>query len=67
VIGIPAMVAYFVLRNRLGNRIIATARTATHLIDVFADASPPPPATQPGGSKQTPAASPGKDPHREDF
>ncbi len=41
VIGIPAMVAYFVLRNRLGNQVMATAQTATRLIDTLAgDAAP---------------------------
>jgi biopolymer transport protein ExbB len=36
VIGIPAMVAYFVLRNRLGNQVMATAQTATRLVDHLA-------------------------------
>lgn len=36
VIGIPAMVAYFVMRNRLANRIVATAQTGATLIDVLA-------------------------------
>lgn len=40
VIGIPAMVAYFVLRNRLGNQVMATAQTATRLIDTLADQPP---------------------------
>jgi len=40
VIGIPAMVAYFVLRNRLGNQVMATVQTATRLIDRLADTQP---------------------------
>ena len=36
VIGIPAMVAYFVMRNRLANQMTATAQTATDLIDTLA-------------------------------
>ncbi len=39
-IGIPAMVAYFVLRNRLENRILATARSATYLVDKLAGELP---------------------------
>lgn len=39
VIGIPAMIAYFVLRNRLGNQVMATAQTATRLIDTLAAAN----------------------------
>ena len=35
-IGIPAMIAYFVLRNRLENRMLETARAATELIDTLA-------------------------------
>ncbi len=35
-IGIPAMIAYFVLRNRLENRMLATARAATELVDALA-------------------------------
>jgi biopolymer transport protein ExbB len=35
VIGIPAMIAYFILRNRLGNQVMATAQTATRLIDTL--------------------------------
>jgi biopolymer transport protein ExbB len=35
VIGIPAMVAYFVMRNRLANQMTATAQTATDLIDTL--------------------------------
>lgn len=33
IIGIPAMLAYFVLRNRLGNRVLATVQVATRLCD----------------------------------
>ena len=33
VIGIPAMIAYFVMRNRLNNAMIATAQVGTDLID----------------------------------
>ena len=33
VIGIPAMIAYFVLRNRLNSAMIATAQTGTELIE----------------------------------
>jgi biopolymer transport protein ExbB len=36
VIGIPAMIAYFVLRNRLGNQVMATSQVATRLIDRLA-------------------------------
>lgn len=36
IIGIPAMVAYFVMRNRLANQMTATAQTATDLIDTLA-------------------------------
>ncbi|MBC2595558.1 MotA/TolQ/ExbB proton channel family protein [Ruficoccus amylovorans] len=36
VIGIPAMVAYFVMRNRLSARMIATAQCATDLVDELA-------------------------------
>ena len=36
VIGIPAMIFYFVLRNRLNNIILATTQTATLLIDYLA-------------------------------
>jgi biopolymer transport protein ExbB len=39
VIGIPAMIAYFVMRNRLGNQVMATAQTATRLIDTLAAGS----------------------------
>ncbi len=35
-IGIPAMIAYFVLRNRLENRMLETTRAATELIDTLA-------------------------------
>ena len=33
VIGIPAMIFYFILRNRLGHQMIQTTQTATDLID----------------------------------
>ncbi len=36
VIGIPAMVCYFIMKNRLGSMIIATAQTASNLIDELA-------------------------------
>ena len=36
VIGIPAMVAYFILRNRLNNAMIATAQVGSELIEVAA-------------------------------
>jgi len=36
VIGIPAMVAYFILKNRLGNQMLATAQTANRLIEHLA-------------------------------
>lgn len=36
IIGIPAMVAYYILRNRLADRIIATVQTATRLVDRLA-------------------------------
>lgn len=40
VIGIPAMIAYFILRNRLGNQVMATAQTATRLVDRLAGEVP---------------------------
>jgi len=39
VIGIPAMIAYFILRARLDNRMMATAREAGRLLDRLADDS----------------------------
>jgi len=36
VIGIPAMIAYFILRNRLDNAMIAVSQTASHLVDRLA-------------------------------
>lgn len=36
VIGIPAMIAYFVLRNRLDNAMLATSQTASLLVDRLA-------------------------------
>lgn len=40
VIGIPAMVAYFILQNRLNNQMLATAHQATLLIDTLTLAPP---------------------------
>lgn len=37
VIGIPAMVFYFIMKNRLGNMMIATVQTASNLIDELAE------------------------------
>lgn len=37
VIGIPAMVFYFVMKNRLGNQMIATVQTASNLVDDLAE------------------------------
>lgn len=34
VIGIPAMIAYFILRNRLNNAMIATAQAGSELIEI---------------------------------
>ncbi|WOO42349.1 MotA/TolQ/ExbB proton channel family protein [Rubellicoccus peritrichatus] len=36
VIGIPAMIAYFILKNRLGNSMIATVQAASNLVDDLA-------------------------------
>ena len=36
IIGIPAMVAYFVMRNRLANQMSATTQVATDLVDTLA-------------------------------
>lgn len=36
IIGIPAMLAYFILRNRLGNQVLATVQVATRLVDRLA-------------------------------
>jgi biopolymer transport protein ExbB len=36
VIGIPAMIAYFILRNRLDNAMLAVTQTASHLVDRLA-------------------------------
>jgi biopolymer transport protein ExbB len=33
VIGIPAMIAYFVIKNRLNNAMIATAQAGTELLE----------------------------------
>lgn len=38
IIGIPAMLAYFILRNRLGDQVIATVQIATRLVDRLGDA-----------------------------
>lgn len=35
IIGIPAMVAYFIMRSRLANQMTAAAQTATDLVDVL--------------------------------
>ena len=39
VIGIPAMIAYFILRNRLNSAMIATAQAGTDLIEAADDGS----------------------------
>lgn len=39
VIGIPAMIAYFILRNRLNTAMIATAQAGTELIEAASSAS----------------------------
>jgi biopolymer transport protein ExbB len=39
VIGIPAMIAYFILRNRLNSAMIATAQAGTNLIEAADDGS----------------------------
>lgn len=36
VIGIPAMIFYFILRNRLGNQMIVTVQAASNLVDDLA-------------------------------
>lgn len=36
VIGIPAMIFYFILRNRLNNAMLTTTQTASDLVDDFA-------------------------------
>lgn len=36
VIGIPAMIIYFILKNRLGNSMIATVQAASNLVDDLA-------------------------------
>ena len=38
-IGIPAMIAYFVFRNRLNGQILATVETGGDLIDVYVEQS----------------------------
>lgn len=40
VIGIPAMVLYFIMKNRLGSMLILTAQTASNLIDELAGEHP---------------------------
>lgn len=37
VIGIPAMIAFFVLRNRLNSQMLSTSQTARELIDYLAE------------------------------
>jgi len=37
VIGIPAMVFYFIMKNRLGTQMIATVQAASNLIDDLAE------------------------------
>jgi len=49
-IGIPAMIAYFILRNRLNNRMLATARAASRLVDKLAGELPAEYATAEDGS-----------------
>lgn len=39
IIGIPAMLAYFILRNRLGDQIVATVQIATRLADRLGDST----------------------------
>jgi biopolymer transport protein ExbB len=39
VIGIPAMIAYFILRNRLNSAMIATAQAGTDLIEAAEEES----------------------------
>jgi len=41
IIGIPAMLAYFILRNRLGDQVIATVQVATRLVDRLGEPTPP--------------------------
>lgn len=41
IIGIPAMLSYFILRNRLGDQVIATVQAATRLVDRLGDAATP--------------------------
>ncbi len=43
IIGIPAMLAYFILRNRLGDQIVETVRVATRLVDHLGDGKAPAP------------------------
>ena len=40
VIGIPAMIAYFILRTRLDNRMMTTAQEAGRILDRLDPASP---------------------------
>lgn len=40
VIGIPAMIFYFVMKNRLGNMMIATVQAASNLVDDLAEEPP---------------------------
>lgn len=41
IIGIPAMLAYFILRNRLSDQIVATVQVATRLVDRLGDSTGP--------------------------
>jgi len=41
VIGIPAMIAYFILRNRLDNRMMTTAQEAGRILDQLDDGDEP--------------------------
>jgi len=47
VIGIPAMIAYFILRNRLNTAMIATSQAGTELIEAAGSAVPAAPHGQP--------------------
>lgn len=40
VIGIPAMVFYFILKNRLGSQMLVTVQAASTLVDAFVEAPP---------------------------
>ena len=47
VIGIPAMMAYFIFRNRLNLRMLTIHQEGAELIEVLADAPPPPQSKRP--------------------